>query len=305
MAQNTRIGSILGRIGVLAVIVLLLATSTGRAAGGRFLRALRINRPDPVTAVSPTAPGANDRQMGSLVGGMLSSSPTVSQDGPDVPVADRAAAEAAAGFRPELLSSRPETPVLGVTSAHTVSLSTDLSHLRTIMEQAGRSSVPLPDALEGAKVTIQVGRGVRAQYGHCPVPDTTLQAQLQGPPPTTPENADCVIVSETPVALTQLPADVPVDDLVDVGLELSGMSPDQSRDFRGLLDRNAVLALTLPRFMRSYEPAEVRGVHGMLLVSGARRGPTYTLVWAQNGRVYTLSGYGSSGDAAALAASLG
>jgi hypothetical protein len=39
----------------------------------------------------------------------------------------------------------------------------------------------------------------------------------------------------------------------------------------------------------------------MLIISAGRREPPYTLAWARNGVVFTLAGYGSSGDAVPLA----
>ena len=41
----------------------------------------------------------------------------------------------------------------------------------------------------------------------------------------------------------------------------------------------------------------------MLMITGGRRGPTYVLSWMSDGIVYTLTGYGSSADAASLAKS--
>jgi hypothetical protein len=41
-----------------------------------------------------------------------------------------------------------------------------------------------------------------------------------------------------------------------------------------------------------------------LLTLAGRRGPGYTLIWAKNGMVYSLVGFGDSGEAVALADSL-
>jgi hypothetical protein len=48
----------------------------------------------------------------------------------------------------------------------------------------------------------------------------------------------------------------------------------------------------------------VNGVQGTLLNMAGRRGPSYTLLWAKNGMVYGLTGFGDSGEAVALADSL-
>jgi hypothetical protein len=48
----------------------------------------------------------------------------------------------------------------------------------------------------------------------------------------------------------------------------------------------------------------VGGVQGMLVNTVGRRGPTYALIWAKDGMVYSLVGYGSAADAVPLASSI-
>ena len=62
--------------------------------------------------------------------------------------------------------------------------------------------------------------------------------------------------------------------------------------------------MTVPRFLRSYQAVKVNGAQGTLLTLAGRRGPGYTLIWAKNGMVYSLAGFGDSGQAVALADSL-
>jgi len=82
------------------------------------------------------------------------------------------------------------------------------------------------------------------------------------------------------------------------------MSPSQAQEFLKTVDWKTTLGMSVPRFMRSYEGVEINGVRGTLLNTVGRRGPTYTLLWAKNGIVYSLVGYGSSGDALTLAESV-
>lgn len=60
----------------------------------------------------------------------------------------------------------------------------------------------------------------------------------------------------------------------------------------------------MPRFTRSWETVSVNGAPGMLLNAAGRRGPTYALIWSNKGIVYSLTGYGSPGDALPLAKSI-
>jgi hypothetical protein len=100
------------------------------------------------------------------------------------------------------------------------------------------------------------------------------------------------------------PAGLNLAQLAEIGLELAGMSPDQAKQFLQTVDWRATLGVSVPRFLRSYQGVTVNGAKGTLLGLGGRNGPTYTLTWQKNGMVYSLSGYGSSGDALSLAESV-
>ena len=95
-----------------------------------------------------------------------------------------------------------------------------------------------------------------------------------------------------------------MQQLVAIGLELSGMSPNQRLAFQKMFDWQFALSMSLPRFMRSYDSVTVNSAPGMLLNTAGRRGPTYELFWTKNGTVYSLAGYGSSADAVPLADSI-
>ena len=82
------------------------------------------------------------------------------------------------------------------------------------------------------------------------------------------------------------------------------MNPSQAHDFLQTVNWKSTLTLTVPRFLRSYQVVTADGVQGMLLTMAGRRGPGYTLVWAKNGLVYSLVGFGDSSQAVELADSL-
>jgi hypothetical protein len=104
--------------------------------------------------------------------------------------------------------------------------------------------------------------------------------------------------------VVSIPAGLNVEQLAQIGLELAGMSPNQAHDFLKTVNWKMILGISVPRSMRSYEAVEVSGVQGTLLNTAGRRGPTYTLIWAKNGMAYSLTGFGNSGGAVALADSL-
>ena len=57
------------------------------------------------------------------------------------------------------------------------------------------------------------------------------------------------------------------------------------------------MGLSVPQSMRSYETVQVKGAQGTLLNLAGRQGASYALIWAKDGMVYSLTGYGNSGDA--------
>jgi hypothetical protein len=107
-----------------------------------------------------------------------------------------------------------------------------------------------------------------------------------------------------PVASVTVPAALDTAAIMELGLEVAGMSPNQARDFRRLFAWPAAAVVSPPRGTRSYEVVRVGNSDAMLVITGGRRGPTYALAWTQGGVVFTLTGYGSSADAVPLAKSL-
>jgi hypothetical protein len=293
----------------IAIIVVIVAIIfgvgsvhvAGASVASRFFASLRIARPNAVTAPS-VAPGATTRRLQIVVMGIVAETSAVPVDEPDVPVPTPDSAARIAGFRPRLLRARTDAPQLTVVGAHAERARVDRAQLRTLLAEAGRRAVSVPASVDGATIELSVPRGVRAEYGHCPAPiANTIQNQINGLPPPSVDNGDCVIFGETPLAASLAPAALDTNAVLAIALELTGMSPNQARDFQQLFSWRAALAP--PRFMRSYDVVTVGGSRAMLMTTGGRRGPTYVLAWVDGGTVYTVTGYGSSADAVPLASS--
>ena len=284
--------------------LVLVATATGVAQ--RFLSSLRIAKPQAVSAGIPGAAAGNAaRQLQNMIGGMIAKTVNVRADEADLPVANIAAAAKAAGFPGQFPRSRTDVPVMSVLGAREADMTVDVAQLRTIFAEAGQSAVLLPDSLQGAKVVLRTPRALRAQYGNCPVPvANTLQGQVQGSPPPSTDNASCVVLVESPVVSADVPPALEMDRLVEIALELSGMSPVQAQAVPHVLDWKSALALSPPRNIRSVETKDVNGTPAMLLITTGRRGPTWELVWTRGGMLYALTGYGNSADAIDLANSI-
>lgn len=293
-------------IAVILILALLALTAPGRSLWQGFFSSLRIAKPQPVTVTIPGFSGsAASHRLQDAIGGMVADTTSVTLDEKDQAVPDVPTASHIAGFAVQLPHKRTDSPTLIVLGAQAVAMTVNLTQLQTIYREAGETSAPLPASLNGTRVAIRTPRAVRAQYGHCPAPvANTIQGQIQGPPPPSTDNGDCVVLIESPPATADIPPGLDMQHLVGIGLQLAGMSPNQTQAFQKMFTWQSTLSMSMPRFMRSYDSVTVNGVPGMLLNTAGRRGPTYELLWTKNGIVFSLAGYGSSADAVPLANSL-
>jgi hypothetical protein len=290
--------AIVGGIALLASIPI-----SGESLGSRFLKSLRIARPQAVTANAP-APGAA-RRLSDVIIGIAAETTTVSKSEDDRPAPSADSASRLAGIRARRLASRTDPASFTVLGSQATGARANRRQLATLFAESGRRDLRVDPSIEGAALSLMVPRGVRVQYGNCPAPiQNTLQTQIQGPPPPSTDNGNCVILSEVPQATSMTPAALDTSAVLGIAVELMGMSPNQSRDFQRLFGWRGAIAMSPPRFVRSYEVVDVAGHPGMLMITGGRRGPTYVLSWMADGVVYTLTGYGSSADAVALARSV-
>ena len=297
-------------VGVLAVVLAtgILTTSGGRGLAQRWLSSLRIQKVQAVNVdlSSFVDPNANPA-LHQMVGQMISEKVDITLNESDQPASDVAAATRMAGFPVQLLTARKDAPKLVVGGQHALNMTVDRARLQEIVKAAGHPEIVLPASLDGASVSVQIAHTVHAQYGSCPGPITATNAiagQVIEKPSSAIEYADCVQLSEGPTPVVNVPAGLEMVKLAEIGLQVAGMTPSQADEFFRTVDWKSTLTLSVPRQLRSYEQVKVAGVPGTLLTLAGRRGPGYTLIWAKNGIVYTLTGYGDSGRAAALADSL-
>ena len=291
-------------LGMLAVIV-LLAVSASSGLGGSFLASLRIAKPKAV-APGVSVPSATNggQQIQALIGSMVGETTSVALNEADKPVPSADSASRLAGFTARLLGTRSDAPSITVIGAHAMNVKVNRAQIETMLAEAGRRNAQVPGSIDGTILRTQTPRAIRVQYGNCPAPvANTIQSQINGPPPPSTDNANCVIFTQTPVTSTVVPPGLNIGELATIALELSGMSPNQTHDFQHAFDLKSTLSMSLPRGIRSYDAVQINGQPGLLLTTGGRRGPTYQLMWVSGSTVFTLAGYGSSADAVPLASS--
>jgi hypothetical protein len=294
-------------IGVcVATVLLCFVPRGGGTVAGAFVASLRLARPKPDTAgVSLTAPLNGGRRLQDMLSAVVADSTIAVRDEPSGSPSSAGAVQQGTEFRPRLIAARADSPSISILGEQRIEAFVDPDQLHTLLVQAGNPNAVVPRSLAHATVSFGESRGVRVQYGNCPAPvANTLQGQIQGPPPPSSDNANCVAVNEIPVAAVVVPSGLDTAAVMELALELVGMSPKQARDFRRLFPWPAAAVISPPRGIRSYELVRVGDADAMLVITGGRRGPTYALVWTRDGVVYTLTGYGSSADAVTLATSL-
>ena len=293
------------------VVVLVVGFSTfppARTSVGRFLRSLRMQKVQAVNVdlSAFTDPNANP-SLHQMVTQMISDRVTRSVNEPDQGVSDAAAAGNLAGFHVQLLSARKDPPKLVVSGEQAVNLTVDRARLQAIFNEAGHPELVVPQSLDGAAVAVDIPRAVEAEYGTCPGPTSAtseIAGSIAGPTPGGTQYSDCVRLREGPSPVVKVPAELDVEHLAEIGLEVAGMNSSQAHDFLRSVNWQSTLVMTVPRFLRSYQPVKVAGAQGTLLTEASRRGPGYTLIWSKNGTVYSLVGFGDSSQAVELGDSL-
>jgi hypothetical protein len=297
----------------LALGVLVVAAGSLSAPGVRnmALKSLQLLRMQKVQAVnanfSQFADANANPTLHQMVTQMISDKVQVEENEEDQPAADVASARQLAGFDVMLLAARKDAPKITVGGAHKIAVNVDRTRLQAIVTEAGHPDLPLPQSLDGATVGVRVPRSVQLQYGTCPGPaDATrvIANNITGPSPTTTEFSDCVRLREGPDPNVDVPSGLDVGGLAEIGLETAGMTPKQAGDFLHTVNWKATLTLAVPRSLRSYEVVKVNGTDATLLSMAGRRGPGYALIWTRNGIDYSLTGFGDSSQAVALADSL-
>jgi hypothetical protein len=304
-SSNRRIWLVL----IAAVIVVVgVSVPAARNAALKSLQSLRMQKVQAVNAdFSPYVDPNSNPTLHQMVTQMISDKVQVETNEEDHTVSDVASAKQMAGFNVQLLSARKDAPQIVVGGSHKIDVIVDRARLQAIATEAGHSEIVLPQSLDGATVAVQVPRSVQLQYGTCPGPTSAGQVvadNITGPSPTTTQFSDCVRLREGPDPIVNVPSGLDVGGLAEIGLETAGMTPSQASDLLHTIDWKATLTLAVPRALRSYQVVKVAGTNGTLLSMAGRRGPGYALIWAKNGIVYSLTGFGDSSQAVNLADSL-
>jgi len=281
----------------LALVALSLSFPPGRSLAQRFLETLRVEKVQPVS-LDTSALEAN-RGLQQAIQHLISDQMIVTVDEKEQSARDATEAGRLAGFAVSLPGSRPDAPRLTVQGQHSFHMTLDRGRLQEIFNQAGRPDLTPPESVDGATVAVQIPRSLQAQYGSCPEPGGAAEKQRREG-----EFRDCLFLLEAPSPIVSVPPGLDVQQLAEIGLEITGMNPAQAKEFCRTVDWKSTLVLPLPHHLRSYQVVDVNGVPGTLVSNPNAQGPRYALIWVKGGIIYSLIGYGDSGEALTLANSL-
>lgn len=282
-------------LAVAGFAVVMASSGTARATAERFLAFLRVKN---VVVIPVERPAFNEGK-GKLIQDFLATNVQVLKEEKARTVATREEAAELAGFAVRLPTALAEQPQLIVEGAREVQFSVDLQRAQTLLTVLERPDLKLPAELDGAKVAIDVPRGVLARYGDCEV----KRYDPDEPPPV---SGQCINVMQIPAPTVVTMPELDLAKVAEIGLQLTGMGPDEAKAFARAIDWSSTLAIPVPVGLATHQTVTIEGVEGVLAVANPvpKRPTMFSLVWVKNGVIHTVGGWGNPGMAVPVAQSL-
>lgn len=276
--------------GVAALLVLTLAVSpTARTLAQDFLNLFRVQR---FAAVSVDPARIEQLQQGNVdLEALIGESAEVLKD-PGEPqiVNSPEAASQLAGIPVRVPANLPDgfhLDEMRVQGEGSVRFKADTAKLQAVLDALGVTDVQIPPQLNGATVTVNKPPMVVMHYTRSE---------------TRSDNDVTFIQSRNPQI--ELPEGVNLPQLGEIALRVTGMAPDEARQFAQSVDWTSTLLVPVPANASSFREVEVRGVKGLLITTDGitvptSRGPKSlppgsVLLWAEGDMVYALRGGASS-----------
>ena len=283
------------------VLAVSLAFPATRSFAERLLATLRVERVQTVSLDFSAMNAGTSSQPVEMLAKMLSDNAVVTTNEKETTADSQASATQAVGFPVRMLTGRSDEPSFSISGAHAFHLTLDRARLQDVLDQAGRPDLLLPATLDGATVSVQVPRAVALSYGDCKKNDQENSGQAASVSPD-----PCLLVMQAPSPTINVPSDLNIQQLAEIGLQLAGWSPEKAREFCQTVDWKSTLVLPIPRAVQSYETVSINGVRGTLMrfPDGNPKRPSFALIWVDNSMIYSLLGRGDAGSAVQLAGSL-
>lgn len=191
-------------------------------------------------------------------------------------VADVAAAEASAGFRPLVPASRPASARFTVMPEAKATFQFDEAKARAAAARAGATLPPMPAAIAATTLTMTGGPAVMQQY------DGVQVVQAKAP----------VVTSNG----------ASVSELRDYALAQPGVPPAVATQIRAIGDPVRTMLIPVGVDPSSAKQVSVRGTQGYLF--GDNTGLGSGVIWLEDGHVFAVIGPLKEAELLALVASL-
>jgi hypothetical protein len=278
------------------LLALIISIPAARVLADQVLNLFRIQQ---VTVVSVDFTGlqqlTGNGALGKQISALVSNSTTITQK-PGKPVDATNAADASqkAGFTVRL-PQHVTASRLSVLNTTAFTFTIDRTKAQALLDEAGRSDLVLPQAINGAVISVTVPASVMADYNACPDPSAS-DSQLSGS--ASRDYPDCMILSEIPSPTVDAPANVDVAQLAQIGLEFTGMTSDQAAAFTQTVDWTSTLVVPIPKNAATYKLVSVDGVTGNLIQRPSDDAPQFVLLWVKDGIVYSIGGLGTNSQQA-------
>ena len=282
-----------------AAIVLALTTALSfpsvRVWAGEFLGLFRVQHvtvlPMDITRLSAFS---DNSPLATQLSQLLSSSVTFTrQAGPPQAAETSAQASQMAGFDVRLPTNRTDAPVLIVQSGEAFDVMIDQARAQSLIEAAGLTDLQLPASIDGATISIDIPTGVTAGYGDCPALEQALSEDMETRGSPGRQYINCLMLAEMPSPTVSTPPDLDIEQLAEIGLQFTGMTAEQAREYSQTIDWTSTLVIPVPRNGASYEQVDVDGEIGYLIQRPTDETPQFALVWVKDGIIYAIGGLGN------------
>jgi hypothetical protein len=290
-------------VGVIAILSVGMLFPQVRAIGSSFLGLFRVEQ----FTILQVDPEQIERQLGSSSNFeyLLAEDVVIEEYGEAMDAVDASEASSLAGFAVRLPASAPGSGELIVQPGAKISMQVDLPKVQALLDEIGSTDLRLPEALDGADVSLELPVAVVAGFGDCEITEEMIRKAKVDPDGPIPDISECTTLTQFPSPEISAPPGLDIASIGEIFLQLLGMTPEEAAQFSQNVDWTTTLVIPVPRFGAEYQDVFVDGVEGTLIMQSERSEfPHYLLVWIKDGVVYGLTGPGTAESALEMANSL-
>jgi anti-sigma factor RsiW len=298
-----------GALALVGAVAVFLSVAPARTFAARILAMLRVKKITAVSVYPVSTETQTDQRTAKMLSQLISDNVVVTEDaGKPQPQASAAAASKLAGFDVRTIAQLGAPQKIMVNGEAGFQMTLNRGRMQAILQEAGRTDIQLPAAIDGALVAVHIPRTVMTAYGNCPEQRMRRhgpgsQPESQAPPDQSEPEDNCVFLIQAPSPTVSVPPNLKLSQLAEAALQLAGMSPSEAHSFCQTVDWSSTLVVPVPGNIGSYQTVNVDGVSGTLISMRSDRN-RYSLLWVKDGIIYSMNGHGDPNQALNLAASL-